>query len=316
MKKVVVAICTPDISRKVAANCIERLKATDLSLAELLVCDNCADSDFSHPLTMNNLLAYAGSRPIVFVDDDVYIDEPDWLSIMLGGAGRYDAAIVGCVHTFESGEVNHVGAMIYRDGTTRMLRELLPGCSKPYVPALSSALMLVMEPSRYGFDTGFDKYHHDTDICLQAWRKGSTVVCLPELVITHLQGNSASEVIDVREVFAKDATYLMRKWNDFAASDLFAREELEPFAAMASETNWEHRYTTATLQINRSPGNAIEALTSLAAECPLNWLAGSANYHLFRLIGGAQHLKKCLELYPEHHQAKIELDTLKGESRK
>ncbi|PID40424.1 MAG: hypothetical protein CR984_03260 [Proteobacteria bacterium] len=313
MKEVVVAVCTPDLSRKVAANCIERLKATDLSLAELLVCDNCADSDFSHPQTMKNLLAYAGSRPIVFIDDDVYVDEPDWLSIMLEGARRYNAAIVGCVHTFESGEVNHVGAMIYRDGTTRMLRELPPDCSTPYVPALSSALMLIMEPLRYGFDTGFEKYHHDTDICLQAWRQGSSVVCLPDVVIIHIQGNYASEVIDVREAFAKDATYLMRKWNDFAASGLFEREALKPFATMASETNWEHRYAKATLQINRSTGNAIEALTSLAAECPINWLAGSAHYHLFRLKGGTQHLEKCLELYPEHNQAKVLLNKLKGE---
>ena len=79
MKDTLIVLCTPDMNRPVARNCIEHIKSTNLSDAELLVVDNAYDKNFSHPVTMERFLRCAGAQSIIFLDDDVFIKDKNWI---------------------------------------------------------------------------------------------------------------------------------------------------------------------------------------------------------------------------------------------
>jgi GT2 family glycosyltransferase len=311
MKDVVVAVCTPDLARIQTQTCLGHLAATDLSRAELVVVDNRCDPGFRHAATMDRLLRYADDRPIVFVDDDVQIGASGWLDALRREADAHDALIAGCEHTTESGEVSHTGVLVHTDGTTRLLRERPADAARHrYVPALSSALLLVRDPAALGFDVAFEKYQHDTDICLEAWRTGGKVICHAGLRVVHLQGGVMNAVSGFRAVFARDSERFASKWSSFAAGGLYDRPELSAFRAWATDRNWEADYNRAARLIDTDPAAAAHRFAELIESQPPSRMAGSAYYHLFRLVGGVDHLERCVACYPEHRAAQEALDRI------
>ncbi len=306
MKDIQIVLCTPDMHRPTARKCIERLKATDLSRAELNIIDNAYDKSFSHPAVMESFLRNAEDTPIIFLDDDVFIEDRDWIYTLWEEAAKHDAAIAGCIHTFESGEINHQGVLVYDDASTELLRE--PLATKPFVPAVSSAVMLVKEPKRLSFNTALKKYQHDIDICLLAWQQGMQVICCSDLQVVHIQAEYMSTRADFRPVFAQDSQTFQEKWREFTGKDLYGIPELLPFGDFSKGKNWERFYNEASLKSTDKPELAIPMFQEVSKDCPHSWRRANAYYHLYRLEGRASHLENCLQLNPDHMKARYELD--------
>ena len=219
MKDILIVLCTPDLQRPMARRALHALKRTDLSRAELLIQDNAYNERFHHASVMDDMLAYAGRRPVVFMDDDVVVDDAAWLQKLTCAAEAGDAAIAGCVHTFATGEPQHATILVYRDATTELLRELPRGLATPaYAPAVSSALVLVRNTDGLRFDRQFEKYQHDVDICLAAWAAGQRVVCANDLVVVHEQAEYMRQRPEFRDILDRDVERLKAKWATFASS--------------------------------------------------------------------------------------------------
>ena len=313
MKDVLIAVCTPDTENPAARRCLAALMATRLDRAELVIADNRRDPAFSHPVTMDLLSRVAAGRPMVFMDDDVIVEEPDWLDLLLAEAKANGAAVVGAVHAYESGEVNHTGILVHADCTTRLMRERPEGAVEtPFAPAVSSALVLVKEPDRLKFDTSYRKYQHDTDVCLAAWKGGCRVVCARGLTVTHAIGGTMGGAAGFRAVYAGDAARLKKKWGAYVASGLYDLPELAPYREAASLRNYEAEYNRAALLMESDRADAVRAFGEfLASGAPASML-GSAHYHLYGLTGDAAHLTACVALYPGHAVARAELERLGG----
>ncbi len=318
MKKILIILCTPDMHRPVARTCTEHIKSTDLSQAELVVVDNAYDNDFRHPATMNRFLKCAESQAVIFVDDDVFINDYNWISKLLATALKSQAAITGCVHRFRSGEVNHTGVLVHKDASTELMRRAIPGSKEfAYVPALSSAVMLITAPDRLIFDGNFQKYQHDIDICLNAWQQGEKVVCTPDLEVVHIQGEFMSTKTNSRDLFAQDDGYFRKKWQEYTRNGLYGIPELEGYAPLAETVNWEKRYNDATLLAQTEPRSAIAMFREIISDCPYDWRKGSAYYHLYHLEQKPSHLEQCVALYPDHVKAQAELNQAeKAETKK
>jgi hypothetical protein len=313
MKETVLVFCTPDMHRPMARRAIRALKATDLTCAELMILDNAYDEHFHHPSVMDEMLEYAAGRPVIFLDDDVVVQEHDWIARLRNAASDHDAAVVGCVHTFATGERQHSGILVHRDASTEMLRDVADANADAVAcPALSSALMLVRNTDGLHFDRRFEKYQHDVDICLAAWSAGRTVVCATDLVVVHEQAEYMRRRPEFHEVLHRDIARLCEKWAGFAASELYERPALRRFAADASEINWERAYTDASRLTTRSPADSVSRFREVAARCPHSWHRAGAYFHLYTLEHRVDDLKACVRENPFHAKAADLLRELSG----
>jgi hypothetical protein len=313
MKEIVLVFCTPDMHRPMARRAIRALKATDLTPAELMILDNAYDERFHHPAVMDEMLQYAGGRPVIFLDDDVVVQQHDWIARLRNAVREHDAAVVGCVHTFATGERQHSGILVHRDASTEMLRDVADdNASATARPALSSALMLVRNTDGLRFDRRFEKYQHDVDICLAAWSAGRTVMCTTDLVVIHEQAEYMRRRPEFHEVLQRDMARLCEKWAGFAASGLYARPELRRFAAPASEANWERVYNDASRLETHSPADSASRFRDLATRCPHSWHRAGAYFHLYKLEHRVDDLQACVRENPYHVKAADLLRELPG----
>ena len=304
MKEVVIALCTPDLNRPMARRAIEAVRATDLRRAELMILDNAYDAHFHHPTVMQEMLVYASGRPVIFMDDDAVVRQTDWIDRLFDTATLAQAAVVGCVHTAPSGEINHTGMLVYSDGTTTQARESArSGQPFIYAPSVSSAVVLVMNNRGLEFDRQYEKYHHDTDIGIAAWHQGQKVACALGLEVMHVQADYASRVSDVAALFARDLERFRAKWGGYITSGLYARSELASWKPLAEAPNWDGVYNEASRAKSTDPSAAREQFASLIERCPNAWHRAGAHYHLYTLDGRREHLEKCVAENPRHLKA-------------
>lgn len=314
MKDILVVVCTPDHRRKRARRCLESVRATDLSRVELIVVDNAMDSDFRHPALMERFRAWAGRRPILYLDDDVEIDTPDWIERLWATHRASGANIVGCRHRSVDGELNHVGALVFRDGTTEIMAALPAEAEgTPFVPAVSSAVVLVADGARVEFDQQFVKYQHDLDIGLQSWQQGDRVACCPDLEVLHVMGDHARTRSEVIGQYWPDAGRFREKWKNFASSDLYAIAELKGFAQASRSSNWLVLYRDASLQQQAEPEASAAVFHQITRECPTPERVAGAWFHLFQIEGKRTHLEACLEWEPGHRKARALLQSFRQE---
>jgi hypothetical protein len=302
VKETIIAFCTPDMNRPTARRAIESLKTTDLRRAELMILENAYDDRFRHAAVMDEMLTYANGRPVIFMDDDAIVREPAWIDRLFQAATESGATVVGCAHTSVAGERNHTGILVYRDGSTELTREAASG-AYAYVPAVSSALMLVLNDRGLRFDTRYEKYHHDTDIGLAAWSRGEKVACALGLEIEHAQADYAAKVSNVRDLLTRDLGRFREKWDPFIRDGLYERAELARFAGPSAETNWDLAYSQASALEDREPETAAQRFRGLIARCPNDWHRAGAHFHLYMLERDPRHLEACLAENPAHRRA-------------
>ncbi len=305
MKELTILLCTPDMHRPVARRCIEFVKKTDLSRAELIIADNAYDSEFNHAKVMDSYIEYAGKRPMIFMDDDIVINDYDWISKLLDTCSKAQASIAGSIHRYETGEVNHLGIIIHLDGTPELIRNEPSGENGfLYAPAVSSALMLIMNPLEHNFDTAYVKYQHDVDICMEAWKRGERTACALDLTITHHLTEYTSKLGNSKRNFEEDTIRFGNKWKEFVNKGLYDRDELAGYREIAGQRNWTIFYNKGSRIEENHPEEAKEIFRTVTKECPFNWLKAGAFLHLYNIDGNREHLKECLTYNPRHLKAR------------
>lgn len=302
MNDTLLVLCSPDFYSPSTRKAVVSLKNTQLEGVELIVVDNCHDGDFCHPVVMQSYLEYADAKSVVFMDDDVAVYDPQWLAKFNDCAKKTGAAIVGCTHTYVSGEVNHEGILMYADGSTELLREKVS--QSVWVPAVSSAFVFIPDASAVRFDREFKKYHHDVDICISAWRSGGKVALTSNLSVVHKLGGVMAKRPDFTRVYADDSERISQKWREFASRCLYEINELKDYAAFSNCFNWERYYNEASGLKACDPKRAVEMFCRIASDCPFNWRKAGAWFHLYLLESNKSHLENCLKLNPHHLKAK------------
>lgn len=303
MKDIVILLCTPDMYRPVAGRCIEFLKKTNLARAELIIADNAYDRHFKHAGVMGSFIEYAGHRPIIFIDDDVLIKDYEWISKLLKIADQTDSPLVGCLHEYESGEINHSGIVVHMDGTPELIRMEPDEVQYSFRPAVSSALILLNDPVAVQFDLAYKKYQHDVDICLQIWSRGGKVVCSHDLRVIHHLTEYTSTLPQAKRLFEDDTNCFSKKWSDFVKSELYKKEDLSYLKDMAKGRNWTIYYNEGSRVEENDPGVAGAIFKNIIEECPFHWLKAGASFHLYGLDNNIAHLKNCLRFNPKHKKA-------------
>jgi GT2 family glycosyltransferase len=172
---------------------------------------------------LNNIgVQHSRGEQLLFLNNDVEVIQPDWLTAMLEHAQRSEVGAVGARLLYGDGRIQHAGVVVginrvaanaFRSwpgqtiGNLR-LADLTRNCS-----AVTGACMMV--PRRIfddvgGFDEGLRVVLNDVDLCLKIRQRGYLVVYTPHASLYHYEGSSRGRLHP-----PPDEKVFEARWKDF-----------------------------------------------------------------------------------------------------
>ncbi len=186
----------------------------------------CQVHQWSQPFNysaLNNFgVQHARGEQLLFLNNDVEVIHPDWLTAMLEHAQRPEVGAVGARLLYGDGRIQHAGVVVginrvaanaFRSwpgeatGNVR-LADLTRNCS-----AVTGACMMV--PRRIfgevgGFDERLRVVLNDVDLCLKIRQRGYLVVYTPSACLYHYEGSSRGRLHP-----PPDEKVFEERWKDF-----------------------------------------------------------------------------------------------------
>ncbi len=177
----------------------------------------------------NNCGARAASGEyLLFLNDDIETQQPDWLEALLEHAQRPEVGVVGARLLYPDGTVQHAGQYLSDTHARHAFRFAAAASPGPFglagvareVISVTGACQMV-RASAFAELGGFEEAHsvvnNDLDFCLRSWRAGLRVVYTPHATLTHHELASRAALEDIY-----DEQRFAGAWrNRFLAGDPF-----------------------------------------------------------------------------------------------
>jgi ADP-heptose:LPS heptosyltransferase/GT2 family glycosyltransferase len=174
---------------------------------------------------------------LLFLNDDIEIRDPGWLSALLEHAQRPGVGVVGARLLYPDGKVQHAGQYLTETQSRHAFRFADAGSTGPFgiatvareMMSVTGACQLIPRPvfeSLGGYEEAHSVVNNDVDFCLRAWRAGLAVLYTPHATLIHHELVSRARLQDSYdgEIFA--STWRRR----FLAGDPFRSPRLMPEA--------------------------------------------------------------------------------------
>jgi GT2 family glycosyltransferase len=188
---------------------------------------------------MNNVAVRQSDAPyVLFLNDDMSIVNPEWLSAMLEHAQRPEIGAVGAQLWYPNDTIQHAGVVMGIFGNCAHGFRTLPVTSRgrgqyfdfPWLTRNCSAVTaacLLIEASKFWKAGGFDEENlsvafQDVDLCLNLLEKGYRNVYVPDAILYHYESATKAEVMPnpVEDHFVK------RKWKRYIEDDPYYNPNL------------------------------------------------------------------------------------------
>jgi GT2 family glycosyltransferase len=221
--------------------CLETLRATDLSDAEVLVVDNgstdetrscLAEFDWVRVVRLprnlgfvrgNNagIAAAAPDSDLVLLNNDLVFSQRDWLPRLRKCAAATEVGIVGCRLRLPDGHLLHAGTFILPDTIWgqqigSLEKDLGQFASSREVEGIVFAcayLKREVVDAIGGLALDYESYFEDTDYCLRARAAGFRTVVCGEVTLVHDEHGSTSGQPEVfAQLFRASRESFGRKW--------------------------------------------------------------------------------------------------------
>jgi GT2 family glycosyltransferase len=154
---------------------------------------------FNYSAINNTAVRQAEGSILGFLNNDVEVISPDWLTEMVSHAIRCDVGCVGAMHYYPDGYIQHAGVVVGMHGVAD---HAFAGCSKPsHVDRLSyldsirnpdavTAATLLVRRDLFDSVAGFDSKKlkiafNDVDLCLKISAKGYRCLWTPYAELFH-----------------------------------------------------------------------------------------------------------------------------------
>jgi len=164
---------------------------------------------------LNNIGArHARHEFVLFLNNDVYVKQADWLRILLNECLINDkVAAVGAKLVYQNGSIQHGGVVLGVGGVADHAFKGQPGYSHGYVmrasaaqqiSAVTAACMLVRKTA-FEAVGGFDEEElsvafNDVDLCLKLTQAGWQIVFTPDVVAEHLESMSRGDDLNEAKI--------------------------------------------------------------------------------------------------------------------
>jgi GT2 family glycosyltransferase len=183
-----IIVPTINYQPEMLARCVQNIEATMRPTDELLVVENGTYAE-----NCNDGAARANNKILVFVNDDIEIDEPTWLDHLTAPFTRPENGIVGCRLIYPDGQIQHSGVFFEApDGILTAYNRTWDQPSGP-VPAVTGACLAIRTDlfrELGGFDTGFRNGYEDVDLCLRAALHQKQVWYTADCTLVHHESQS------------------------------------------------------------------------------------------------------------------------------
>lgn len=177
----------------------------------------------------NQAAAAARGEFLLFLNDDIEIIDPDWLTVLLEQAQRSEVGVVGPTLLYPDRRIQHAGmflaALPQARHAFRYVAEDEPGYfglarTERNVMAVTGACLMTRRETfdrLGGFDESHDIVNNDLDYCLRVWEAGLRTVYTPHTRLIHYEAVSRADMADDFDAAAFD-----NKWRDlFLRGDPF-----------------------------------------------------------------------------------------------
>jgi GT2 family glycosyltransferase len=157
------------------------------------------DAEFNYSAINNYAVSLAAGSIIGFVNNDIEVISPDWLTEMVSHALREDIGCVGAMHFYPDDSIQHAGVVVGLDGVAGHAFKFEDKSSnEDYFNYLSSirnpdavtAATLLIRKELFQRAGGFDAKHlavafNDVDLCLKVNSLGYRCVWTPYAELYH-----------------------------------------------------------------------------------------------------------------------------------
>jgi GT2 family glycosyltransferase len=246
-------------------NCIDGLlNRTDYPDLEILIIDNASvepetlaffdslsteprvrilrqDGPFNFSALNNYAVTQATGSLIGFINNDIEVIEPGWLSEMVSHAVRPGVGAVGAKLLYADGKIQHAGVILGVLGVAGHTHKGFNRHDYGYFSRLQlcqnlscvTAACMVMPKALFERIGGFDARNlaiafNDVDLCIRIRQEGYQVIWTPYAELYHLE--SASRGSDLtpenRDRFAAEVQYMRERWGDVLRSDPYYNPNL------------------------------------------------------------------------------------------
>ena len=246
--------------------CIAGLDRTSYPNFEVLVVDNGSDEPasvayldalgergvrllrlggpFNYSRLNNRAVQDASGVLLCFLNNDVEMTDPDWLTLLAAHAREGDVGAAGARLLYPDGTIQHAGVFTGVGGGAghghRFQRPDQPGYFErarlpQRVSAVTGACMVVARDKFLavgGFDEeNFPVAFNDVDLCLKLNERGWHCIYEPRATLVHHESKSrgSDRSKPNRARFAGELAMLKRKWNTDTKRDPFHHPQLSEF---------------------------------------------------------------------------------------
>jgi len=157
------------------------------------------DAEFNYSAINNFAVEFAAGSIVGFVNNDIEVISPDWLTEMVSHALRDDIGCVGAMHFYPDDSIQHAGVIVGLDGVAgHAFRFENKSSNEDYFNYLSSirnpdavtAATLLIRKELFQRVGGFDAKHlavafNDVDLCLKVNALGYRCVWTPYAELYH-----------------------------------------------------------------------------------------------------------------------------------
>jgi hypothetical protein len=188
---------------------------------------------------MNNLAAAKATAPyLLFLNDDVLVQERGWDQALAATLARPEIGVAGAILQYPNGTIQHAGVVVGMGdaaghcGRFQMDSELWPWLRMSRdVSAVTGAMLGIRRElfqKMHGFDETFPVNYNDVDLCLRVREAGLRVVCLDVGKVVHRESQTrvGGTRFEEREALYKRWAGVLARGDEFYSAHLAPTERI------------------------------------------------------------------------------------------
>ena len=198
------------------------------------------DRPFNYSAINNFAATHCSGSVLAFLNNDIVVISPDWLSEMVGHVLRRDVGAVGAMLYYPDDIVQHAGIILGFGGLAANCMVGLKRGAPGYVnrattvqnySAVTAACMLTRADvfaAVGGFDEALPVAFNDVDFCLRLRERGYLVTWTPYAELYHLESVTRGDDMapDKIERFRRDQAYVLARWSAVITADPYYNPNL------------------------------------------------------------------------------------------
>ena len=204
------------------------------------------DGEFHFSRINNHAVSYAKGDLVCFLNNDIQISSPEWLSEMVSNVVRPGVGIVGARLLYPDGTVQHAGVILgiggvadhmFKHQSAQYLGYFARAVLPQNLSAVTAACMVVKKSvflELGGFDEEtFAVAYNDVDFCLRARQAGHLVVYTPYAELIHHESKSRGyeDTPEKQARFLGEYEAMQQRWHGLLSVDPYYNANFSPTRA-------------------------------------------------------------------------------------